>query len=344
MKRTVRVLNVFHTLMPSGAEVMWRNAASAFKDLGIEHIVVSVDSELGPYSKFLAEQFEIVHVPLGPGPWGGFALARAAKRFKADVIHCHSESKAVAACFAGLVAGIRVVRTYHNIWSTRNLRHRLRRVLESRFSTRVAVGASVQKTEEFWGPTLLILNWANGGQPNRLQSLDNRQKLLTVCNTGPLKQCELMIEMLKIHDEWDLTHVGYDPLGQFSEVNLSSHGLSKRVRTLGPRNDVLEIMPTYGAYLCTSIREGFSIALTEALLTGLPLAIVDNPGVRDITEFMPYAYLVEPESEKPLKGLQESIGKQEEEYKRALPTLREAFSEKRGAREYADLYRRLSRS
>ncbi len=315
------------------------SAAPYFEEQGIEHVLLSVDEEVGPFSGELSSKFEIMHMPIRKGPWGISQIRRAAKDSRADVIHCHSEAKGMAAAIAGAMSSTPVVRTYHSIWPSSNLKHRVRRRIEALLCARIAVGASVQATEMRWGPVQVITNWVEGRWSKSHRDPSSPIKLVTVCNTSAIKRCDLMIELVSKHEELDLTHIGFDSLGIFGAQN----GLKDRIRSIGPRNDVLDQLGTFDCYVCTSSLEGFGLALMEAGLSGLPLAIVDAPGVRDMLEYFPETFMIDLKSDRPFFGLLESIKKQAPFYERELPKLADKFSPSRGAQEYSVLYKSLCR-
>lgn len=58
-------------------------------------------------------------------------------------------------------------------------------------------------------------------------------------------------------------------------------GLANRVRILGYRTDMEEILQTADCFAFPSYREGFGVAAVEALLCGVPLIAADNRGTRE---------------------------------------------------------------
>ncbi len=59
--------------------------------------------------------------------------------------------------------------------------------------------------------------------------------------------------------------------------------LENRVRLLGFRTDMENILQTADCFAFPSIREGLGIAAVEALATGVPLIVADNRGTREYT-------------------------------------------------------------
>ncbi|RYD81486.1 MAG: glycosyltransferase [Verrucomicrobiaceae bacterium] len=341
----MRVLNIFNSLVPSGAEVMWSSAAEDFKLEGVTHIIAATADTVGPYGEDLRKHYEVVHLPLGEGVWGARATARFAQEIGADVIHCHSEKKALACGLAGRITRLPVVRTYHNVWPSKGFKHAIRRRIERRLVSAVGVGKSVSDMESHWGSVQTILNWVDTNSiivRNARNGTSLPLRLVTVCNTHSFKRCDIMLQLVEKHPEVTLTHIGRDIAGAFRDEELIRQGVDERVRSLGSRDDVLELLGSHDAFLCTSDNEGFGVAMYEALLTGLAVVIVDKPGVRDIRKFAPQALVINPESEFPLEGLAESICRQSTFFGEFKHQLHSQFSPGRGAAEYAQVYRKVT--
>ncbi len=62
---------------------------------------------------------------------------------------------------------------------------------------------------------------------------------------------------------------------------IERYGLSDRVRLLGYRSDMEEILQTADCFAFPSKREGLGVAAIEALLTGVPVIAADNRGTRE---------------------------------------------------------------
>lgn len=65
---------------------------------------------------------------------------------------------------------------------------------------------------------------------------------------------------------------------------IKEKGLEKRVRLLGFRTDMEDILQTADCFAFPSYREGFGVAAVEALLCGVPLVAADNRGTREYAQ------------------------------------------------------------
>ncbi|MCM1103721.1 MAG: glycosyltransferase family 4 protein [Clostridium sp.] len=61
----------------------------------------------------------------------------------------------------------------------------------------------------------------------------------------------------------------------------ADHGVENRVKLLGYRTDVEEVLQTADCFVFPSIREGFGIAAVEALACGVPVIAGNNRGTRE---------------------------------------------------------------
>ena len=73
--------------------------------------------------------------------------------------------------------------------------------------------------------------------------------------------------------------------------------LSGSVRFLGFQNDVTSFLKQADAFVLPSFSEGFSIALVEAMLCGLPSIVTKIGGPSEIIEEGKTGYLIDPHAE-----------------------------------------------
>ena len=91
--------------------------------------------------------------------------------------------------------------------------------------------------------------------------------------------------------EWTLDLVGTGPREEACRELARTLGLAERVRFLGMREDVPELMAACQVYLLISHWEGFPRSILEALRAGLPVVATNVGGVReavidDVTGFL----------------------------------------------------------
>lgn len=87
-------------------------------------------------------------------------------------------------------------------------------------------------------------------------------------------------------------------------------GIADRVRLMGPRSDVPELLAAMDLGVLASHEEGFSNALLEKLAVGLPVVATDVGGNPEALRDMPDCILVKPEDATDLaRGLAEAIAR-----------------------------------
>ena len=75
---------------------------------------------------------------------------------------------------------------------------------------------------------------------------------------------------------------------------ISAESLGEQVELLGNRGDVLRIISSFDLFIMTSLWEGFSIALLEAMATGLPIIATNVGGNPEVIENLDSGIIVSP--------------------------------------------------
>jgi glycosyltransferase involved in cell wall biosynthesis len=76
--------------------------------------------------------------------------------------------------------------------------------------------------------------------------------------------------------------LGDGPLRDEADRFIAANGLAGRVSMLGHRSDVLDLLPLFDVFVQPSHYEGLSIAMLEALATGLPMVTTRVDGVEEV--------------------------------------------------------------
>lgn len=99
--------------------------------------------------------------------------------------------------------------------------------------------------------------------------------LVTVGGLELAKNHEYMLRILDAANRRDhrytLDLVGDGPCRRPLEKLSKSLGMEGQVRFLGARSDVRSLLPRYGAYVHTSLRESLCLAIIEAMACELPV-------------------------------------------------------------------------
>ena len=104
--------------------------------------------------------------------------------------------------------------------------------------------------------------------------------IVTAAELNDNKNQIVIIEALARMDDKDVYYsiCGKGPNEEILKELIKKHGLEDRVRLLGYRTDMEEVLQTADVFAFPSKREGFGIAAVEALLCGVPLIASDTRG------------------------------------------------------------------
>ena len=90
--------------------------------------------------------------------------------------------------------------------------------------------------------------------------------------------------VLKIVDNALLMLVGDGEERAASETLVQSLGISENVRFLGLRNDINTILPAADIFMLSSLSEGISVTLLEAMACTLPIVATDVGGNGEVVQ------------------------------------------------------------
>jgi glycosyltransferase involved in cell wall biosynthesis len=117
---------------------------------------------------------------------------------------------------------------------------------------------------------------------------------------GPMYSLKAMTEVWKRHPETILVYVGKGDLEEELRREASRMGASEKVRFLGWRNDIPEIMPIFDIFVLPSLNEGMGRVLVEAMAAGRPLVASNVGGIPDLISQGENGMLVPPADPKAL--------------------------------------------
>ncbi len=123
------------------------------------------------------------------------------------------------------------------------------------------------------------------GTAGRLSKVKNQLRLLEAFRHC-LKSCPESVLLLCGHGD--------------AERELKEHalslGISERVRFLGFRRDIDQVLATLDVFALPSLREGFGLALVEAMCSGVPVIASQVGGIPEIFGETPVGELIDPEN------------------------------------------------
>lgn len=235
------------------------------------------------------------------------------------IVHTHSTKAGIlgrlAACWARIPVVIHTVHGYP--FEMRGLRRRayaaLERVLAGLSDRIVCVGGVLRQEVAAFGmaPVAKLVTIYSGidfatCRPRRpaaetLRALELEAAWPVVGAVGHLveaKAYHLLItaaaSLVKAYPGLRLLIAGEGPLRAALERQIAARGLAGHVSLLGDRDDVADVLGVLDVYATSSRREGVGRALTEAMLSGLPVVATDVNGVRELVRHEETGLLVPP--------------------------------------------------
>jgi N-acetyl-alpha-D-glucosaminyl L-malate synthase BshA len=304
----LRVGFVLHVMQVAGAEVL---VAETIRRLGarIRPFVFCLDG-LGALGEIMRSEGVAVEAL---GRRSGLDLrlvgrfARLIRRRRIQVLHAHQYTPFFYGVLAARLAGVgtRTILTEHgrhfpDVVSRQ--RRFLNRVLFDRLADRItAVSAfsanGLSGSDGFTADRIEIIE--NGIDVDRYVMSGDRSELkrklglgldrryvATVARFHPVKDHRTLLnafaKVCQVFDDVDLLLVGDGPLRNELETLARELSIASRVRFLGVRHDVPEILAAADLFAMSSLSEAASITLLEAMATGTPVVVTNVGGNPEI--------------------------------------------------------------
>lgn len=311
------IAHVLHRLYLAGAEVLAAALARQLRDR-FEFIFLCLD-EIGPLGEQLAQDgFQVVDLQRKPGvDWSVARRIRALVRERnIQLLHAHQYTPFFyAAASRGIVGSLR---SRPRILFTEHGRHypdvrKIKRVLANRLLLRggdrvTAVGRFVKQAlvnnEGISEKRIAVVY--NGIDADRFHiDTTGEHRALVRQELSIAADEPVVIQVARFHPVKDhdtglrafaqaahtLSHSGPPPLlllvgdgelRQPMETLASQLGIADRVRFLGVRSDIPRLMAASDLFMLSSLSEGISVTLLEAMGVGLPIAATDVGGNAEV--------------------------------------------------------------
>lgn len=289
---------------------MYLKAAPQFILNGLELHAMSTGKNCGDLTnEFEAAGFEIHHKPI---PSGAFNLAGYFNNFVKfindnhfDLIHIHRSDYYWNFSMACWIAGIRSVRTVHNVfkhrWFTKWIgvlnRYTAKKIFNLTFQS-ISKSVFINEKEYYGNETVLVNNWYNDAEffpsQNNNDKVVAREKLglhadnfvvITVgrCTTEK-RHIDLInaIHELKADKKIIMLHLGEGVTLDCEKEAARVLGIQDQVFFYGNQRDVRNYLIASDVFIMTSEFEGLGNAAIEAMACGLPLILYDVEGLREL--------------------------------------------------------------
>ena len=324
--------------------------------------------EPGRWASEVTEMNVPVHA-LGrrPGfhPELGRAIAHLARQHQASIAHCHHYSPFVYGCAAKVWRpGLRILFTEHGRLS--DAKPSGRRRVANQILGRVpdaVYAVSGDLREHMLGeglPAKTVDVIYNGIEPGKVPTDTARQRVRqqlgvsddvlvvgTIARLDPVKDLGTLIQAVAAagrHMPVVLVVVGDGPERAALEALARSVSDSERVRFLGQRDDAREWLPGCDVYVNSSISEGVSLTILEAMAAGLPVIATRVGGTPEVVDETCGVLVAARNSEDVASALVALAGDPTRRSRLGVAgraRVEEKFSLGRMVQEYHDVYRRL---
>lgn len=212
-------------------------------------------------------------------------LLELVRSVRPDLIHAHTAKAGMIGRIAGFLTRTPTIYTVHAwsfdamrtpaskalcVWIERALSMLNQTVIEvSQANFALATSKSVTRPKRH----LLIRNGiSDHSERAAFQETEGPVRIVMVARFArPKDHCILLEALAPLAGKWECSFVGSGPERAKVEARANSLGLSERVRFLGDRDDVAELLAQSHLFVLCSGYEGLPISILEAMRAGLPV-------------------------------------------------------------------------
>jgi glycosyltransferase involved in cell wall biosynthesis len=296
-----------------GAQIHVRDLAAAVRRQG--HTATVITSGSGPFVDDLRAQdtptVVLRHLAVPIGPVRDFRALREMRavlaELRPDLIAAHSSKAGTLGRVAGRALRIPVVFTVHGwaftpgVPSLQSALYRRIERLAGPLATRIITVSEFDRglalEARIAGPDRVVT--VHNGMPDvapalRADPARSPVRLVMVARLGPQKDHPTLLRALAGLQElpWELDLIGDGPSTAQTAALASSLGVGGRVRFLGQRTDVEQLLARSQVGLLVTNWEGFPLSILEAMRAGLPVVASSVGGVGESVQDGETGYLV----------------------------------------------------
>ena len=241
-----------------------------------------------------------------------YKLYRIFRQHRPDVVHCSGSEANFHGLIAAKMAGVRVkigeeigFPNHRPIWRlvfklVYTCADQVIAISKAVADRIVALGEVFeQKILVVYNPVKLSPVIGNQITPTR----SGQFVFITVCRLVPVKNLKSLLKSFQqlafqLGQDSVRLHIVGDGPEKSDLIRLCEHlNLSRSVMFLGFQNDVTSLLHEADTFVLPSFSEGFSIALVEAMLCGLPSLVTKIGGPSEIIEEGKTGFLIDPYAE-----------------------------------------------
>ena len=307
----MRILQVITSLDMGGAETLVVNLIPRLQALGNTVDLCIFNGKETPLTHRLKKESPQTKIyALGHGVYNPLYILKLIKIMRNyDIVHTHNSSPQLFVAIANLFSHTNLVSTEHNT-SNRKRNWKWYRPIESwmygRYDHVVCISKiAEQKLRDYLGSDWSLPNSAkyrrietiNNGVdidriysatpvPELLEQKDNRTAILMVAGFRPQKDQDTLIRALSHLDRnaYEVWLAGIGERQAEVEALVESLHLTDRVRFLGLRTDIPNVLKAADIICMYSHWEGLSLSNVEVMSAGKPFMDSDVNGLREVTK------------------------------------------------------------
>lgn len=286
----MKVVHLMGSLKPSGMERMFLSAAKSFADSDCDAVIVG-QGPMHPFSgQLMHAGYRVLTVRPIKTLLGTIAWMRLLRSERPDVVHVHTEGAFAVSVLATklVLPKVPLVRTIHNVFMPRG-RALLSRLLQGRVadfavSSFIAVSPDVRENEgKFNRKPHLVFNWVDDKffyeRKQRGSCHQEARAAVIVGNASPIKNHILALKAV-MNSGYSLYYHGDESGASFEERAILDRLQGEGRLLYRGVGDPATSLSKASVFLLPSKHEGMPIALSEALVVGVPAVVNDVPGVQ----------------------------------------------------------------
>lgn len=301
----MKILHVITSLQTGGAETLIVNLLPRFLALGHEVGLVVFNGERTALTERLERECpECKIYKLGTSyynPWYVIKLIRIMRKY--DIVHTHNSSPQLYAAIANMFCHKKLVTTEHSTNNRKREQGGLLRILDKWMYRRYHKVICISEVAEKMLRGYLDVNGNDNG--NHICTINNGVDVELFHNAEPLKELQTerfvavmvagfreakdqdtLIKAMTLlpKDQYELWLVGDGERRAILQSMVENLQLQERVKFLGLRTDVPNILKTADVVVMSSHWEGLSLSNIEGMSVGKPFVASDVNGLREVTQ------------------------------------------------------------
>jgi glycosyltransferase involved in cell wall biosynthesis len=304
----IRIGFVVHVMQVAGAEVL---VAETVRRLGpkLAPVVLCLDAvgQLG--ERLTQDGVEVVALGRRPGIDLGVAgrLAREIDARRLEVLHAHQYTP----FFYTALARWRARSRFHVMFTEHGRHYPDVASWKRRLVNRYLLARQADEVNAVCAFSARALAEVDGFDPRRIEVIENgvdpdryaaapdvgalrhrlgldpsRRYIVCVARFHPVKDHAMLLDafarVARVDGSADLLLAGDGPQRQDLEAQAAALGIQRRVRFLGVRGDVPDLLRAADIFTLTSVSEAASLTLMEAMAAGLPVVVTNVGGNPEI--------------------------------------------------------------